>query len=172
MNMKQATILVLIFQSLWLCSQDVPREYLTATIYLKSENALTKALRTSFKKGLGKKPGLDYFSISTEIPYINPEPIFLVHPEARYNLDPLNDAFAAGESHIEALKDIVPASDSRLVLFFSRPSNRRLVAEFFLDPNSNDNYNDAKFFGFGFMVLFVFDDQGFVKEAFWALLMN
>lgn len=156
------------------CQEDLDKRYLLATIYIKSDSQINRRILETYKYAFDSTKKIADFKVEEEIWYL-PLQYFDeelesdnrgVNPEWISNRNLFKSKFYFNPFRIPFLSKIVPPSKSPLQLTFSKPFDNFLIAEI-LDSDHANNKNKS---GKGIEFLFIFGNDGFIKEVIYTII--
>ena len=170
--LKMTFIIAMLFISFNVQSQDIDSKYLMAIIHLKSDVELNKNIKTFFKREIRRKSKFVPFDVSDRISFIGIEPFkdsvlsnqnkFDFETEILNELGDFQKKYYFKSVENKLLNNLLPITDDNLVLTFSKPIGNFLVAQV---AHRNMSYSGIRF-GKGFVILFLFDENGMIAKTF------
>lgn len=174
MKAKLFSIITLLI-SINIFSQEITQidsKYLTALIYLKTNNNINKEIKKFrkhwIKKEKVKSNNIEEFNISKYISYL---PI----PKIEGNLDEDSlkiDSKLHREKYYFDLEEnilfnkLIPKSNSKIYLLYSKPVKNYLIAEFMINITGSEIDMVTHKDGPAMHLLFIFDENNIVKNVY------
>jgi hypothetical protein len=174
--MRFILIFIAILNCLDSSGQDcVDAKYLRSIVYLKSDTSLNKAIQKAFYYELDSTQHIKEFRLGKQIWYL---PLsFFQHQllKNNYGIDSnliISEALFDTKYYFDSyecvdLEKLMPPSKSRIILTFSRPFERYLIAEM-LDTKSGGPTRFKS--GRSILLLFIFDNHGFIEKVLYKIV--
>ena len=172
--MKYIIVLILLLQ-VNVFAQDktqLDRKYLTALIYLKTNNEIRDKI-ISFQKHWTKNnrrnvEADDNFNLSKYIVYL---PIPKISEENSKSSLEFSDIYLIENKYfetteIESFNNLLPANNSKFYLFFSKPIGNYLIAEMLLLSSGNEINQLSHKQGPAINIMFVFNEDDIVQKIY------
>jgi hypothetical protein len=151
------------------CQDTIDKKYLVSLLYLKSDKEINHKIRSAFYFSDTSNAAVD-FSVHDEIWY---HPLYSFSSSLRENNWGIDSSIINSKSlfkeryYFDSIKmplisKLLPPSDSKILLTFSKPFGNFLLAEM-LDGriNSTNTFKTGRAIEF----LFLFDENGLIKKV-------
>lgn len=178
--MKKAIIFIFIMLcNLNVFSQDIDKKYYASVLFIQTSEQVKDSIELFLKENKMLKKRQEFtcnsFTISDEINFIDINPfINKLNSENSVNKDLLNNyrnKYQFESYTLPELKELSASNNSRLRLFFSKPIENILVAEFVYMMNMEGNYKTNTIFGRGYRLIFIFDDNNNINKALYTSII-
>ena len=172
--MKYIIVLMLLLQ-VNVFAQDktqLDRKYLTALIYLKTNNEIKEEI-SEFQKHWTKNnrrnvEADDNFNLSKYIVYLPIPKISEENSKSSFLFGDINltENKYFETTEIESFNNLLPANNSKFYLFYSKPIGNYLIAEMLLLTSGNEINQLSHKQGPAMNILFVFNEDDIVQKVY------
>lgn len=151
---------------------ELDRKYLTALIYLKTNNEIKEEI-SEFQKHWTKNnrrnvEADDNFNLSKYIVYLPIPKISEENSKSSFLFGDINltENKYFETTEIESFNNLLPANNSKFYLFYSKPIGNYLIAEMLLLTSGNEINQLSHKQGPAMNILFVFNEDDIVQKVY------